>query len=194
MNPAIIVVDMLKDNMKPEHPISAQIRSILPSVQTLLKKAREHGYRIVFACDSYRPDDFIFQGRMKPHAIQGTPGAEVIDELAPAPEDLILRKRRFSAFFGTGLEKILRAQGVDTLVVVGVTTHVCVLMTAMDGICHDFRVIVLEDCCASYPAERHASTVKIYDRSPLDPLFRFMRLEDFWPLLEAKSDAISVNA
>ena len=70
------------------------------------------------------------------------------------------------------------------MAVAGVATHVCVLMTAMDGICHDFRVIVVEDCCASYRAEMHQCTVKIYDRSPLEPLLRFMKLGDFLFLVE----------
>ena len=187
MKPAIIVVDMLKDNLKPEYPISAQIRSILPAVQRLLKMGRARGYPIIFACDSYLPEDFIFQGKMKPHAIQGTRGAEVIAELSPAPEDLVLPKRRFSAFFQTGLEKTLETQGVDVLVLAGVATHVCVLMTAMDGICHDFRVIVLEDCCASYRPEIHRWTVKTYERSPIEPLLRFMTLEGFLSLLEASA-------
>lgn len=187
MNPAVIVVDMVKDNLKPEYPISDQVRSILPTLQRLMAEARARKYPIVFACDSYLPDDFIFRGKMKPHSIQGTEGAEVMDELFPQPTDLLLPKRRFSAFFKTGLEEILRGWRVDTLAVAGVATHFCVLMTAMDGICHDFRVIVLEDCCASNRAETHRWTVKIYERSPLEPLLRFMTLEDFLSLLEANS-------
>ncbi len=179
MNPAVIVVDMVKDNLRPEYPISAQARSILPSLQRLIAQARTMKYPIVFACDSYLPEDFIFKGKMKPHAIQGTPGAEVIDELFPAPGDLVLPKRRFSAFFKTGLEETLKGWRVDTLAVVGVTTHVCVLTTAMDGICHDFRVIVLEDCCASYSADIHRWTVRIYAQSPLEPLLQVMTLEEF---------------
>ncbi|MBW2120895.1 MAG: cysteine hydrolase [Deltaproteobacteria bacterium] len=191
MKPAIIVVDMLKDNMRPQHAISRGIRSILPSVRRLLSMARERGDRVVFACDSFQPDDFIFQGRMKPHCIQGTAGAEVIDELSPGRDDLILPKRRFSAFFQTGLEKTLRAQGVDTIAVAGVATHFCVLTTALDGICHDFKVIVIEDCCASYRAGIHQTTVSLYKRSPLHPLLRFMRLEEFSSLLEAdQSEAV----
>jgi nicotinamidase-related amidase len=145
MKPAIIVVDMLKDNLRSEYPISARIRSILPSVQKLLKKTRSQGHQIIFACDSYRPDDFIFQGKMKPHAIEGTSGAGV-------------------------------------------------LMTALDAICHDFRVIVLEDCCASHRAEIDEWIVRMYTRSPLDPLFRFMQLREFWPLLEASSRIDVANA
>ena len=184
MNPALIVVDMVKDNMKPEYPISTQVRALVPRLQRLLIAARAKGFPVVFACDSYLPDDFIFRGKMKPHAIQGTPGAEVIEELSPHPTDLVIPKRRFSAFFQTGLEGILKVRRVDTLAVVGVATNVCVLMTALDGICHDFRVFVLEDCCASYRPEIHQSTVKAYERSPLEPLFQLITLEAFMSLLE----------
>jgi nicotinamidase-related amidase len=179
MRPAVIIVDLVKDNMKPEYPISARIRSILPSVQKLIGAARDRGYRIVFACDSYLPDDFIFQGRMRHHAIQGTPGADVIDDLLRRPEDMVLHKRRFSAFFQTGLEETLRIQGIDTVVVAGVATEVCVLTTAMDGICHGFRVVVLEDCCTSHREDTHRQITQIYGRSPLEPLLRFMKMDDF---------------
>jgi nicotinamidase-related amidase len=181
MKPAVIVVDMVKDNLRPQYPISDHVRRILPSVQRLITLARTKAYPLIFACDSYFPDDFIFRGKMKPHSIEGTHGAEIMDELSPQPGELVLPKRRFSAFFGTGLEGTLRGWGVDTLAIAGVATHVCVLMTAMDGICHDFEVIVLKDCCASYPAEIHESTVRIYERSPLEPLFRFQTLDDFLP-------------
>jgi nicotinamidase/pyrazinamidase len=187
MNPAVIVVDMVKDNLKPEYPISVQVGSILPRLQRLVTQARARKYPVVFACDSYLPDDFIFRGKMKPHSIHGTEGAEIVDELSPHPSDLVIPKRRFSAFFKTGLEEILRSRRVDSLAVAGVATHFCVLMTAMDGICHDFRVIVLEDCCTSYHAELHHWTVKVYAHSPLEPLLRFMKSEDFLSLSEADS-------
>ena len=184
MRPAVIIVDMVKDNLKPEYSISAQVRNVLPSVQRLITMARTRTYPVIFACDSFLPDDFIFQGKMKPHSIQGTEGAEIMDELAPGPADLVLPKRRFSAFFGTGLTETLRGWGVDTLLIAGVATHVCVLMTAMDGICHDFRVILLKDCCASYRPDIHDSTIRMYERSPLEPLFRVLALEDFLAIEE----------
>jgi len=189
VNPAVIVVDMVKDNLRPEYPIAVQTRSILPALQRLLAKARAKKYPVVFACDSFHSDDFIFRGRMKPHSLEGTKGAEVIDELCPQPTELLVPKRRFSAFFKTGLEEVLRERDVDTLAIAGVATHVCVLMTAMDGICHDFRVIVVEDCCASYRAEIHQDTVRIYERSPLEPLLRFMKLDDFLSVVGAGAGA-----
>jgi nicotinamidase-related amidase len=187
MRPAVIVVDMVKDNLRSEYPISKEVRSILPTVQRLLATARARNYPIVFACDSFLPDDFIFRGKLKPHSIQGTQGAEVMDELALQPTDLVLPKRRFSAFFKTGLEETLHGWGVDMLVVAGVATHFCVLTTAMDGICHDFQVTVLEDCCASYNAKIHACAVKMYKRNAVEPLLQFLTLNEFLALVEANS-------
>ena len=186
MRPAVIIADMVKDNLKPEYSISAHVRNVLPSVQRLLTVARARRYPVIFACDSFLPDDFVFRGKMKPHSIQGTEGAEIMDELSLEPTDLVVPKRRFSAFFGTGLEETLRGWRVDTLAIAGVATHVCVLMTAMDGICHDFRVTVLKDCCASYREEIHESTVRIYERSPLEPLFCFLTLDDFLAIEETE--------
>ena len=123
--------------------------------------------------------DFIFKEKIKFHSIQGTEGAEVVDDLKPEPPDMILRKRHFSAFFGTDLEQWLRRQGVDTIVVTGITTEVCVLSTAMDGLCHDFYVILLEDCSASHSQEKHQACLNLYRNASLHPLLRVMTLDEF---------------
>ncbi|MCL0104635.1 cysteine hydrolase [Dehalococcoidia bacterium] len=101
---------------------------------------------MIFANDSFLPEDFIFQGgRIKPHAIMGTEGAGVIAEFEPHESDIILEKRRFSAFLGTNLDTTLRDLGVDCIAVAGISTPVCVLTTVLDGISHEFKVIILVD-------------------------------------------------
>jgi len=99
---------------------------------------------------------------MKVHSLRGTQGAEVIDDLEPKSTDMILPKRRFSAFFKTDLDQTLRTLGVDTIVVTGMTTEFCVLMTALDGLCHDFSVIILEDCTASRTKELRKGCLNLY--------------------------------
>ena len=116
---------------------------------------------------------------MKVHALRGTQGAEVIDDLKPEPKDIILPKRRFSAFFKTDLDQTLRMLGVDTIVVTGITTEVCVLMTVMDGLSHDFSVILLEDCSASRKKEFHQGCLSLYRDFALYPLLRIMTLDEF---------------
>jgi nicotinamidase/pyrazinamidase len=180
--PAVIVVDMLKDNIDIDSPhrIGDEGRLIIPNIQQLLKFAREKSIPIIFANDSYLATDFLFKGRMKPHCIQGTRGAEVIDEFEPHEGDIILPKRRMSAFFKTGLEDDLRARDIDTVIVCGISTTACVMTTAMDAFMNDFYVIVAEDCCAARRRSEHESAIQVL-RSlhvPLGPLFEIMSLDD----------------
>jgi nicotinamidase-related amidase len=172
---------MLKDNLKESsrNPYFQEGMAIISNLQRLLEEGRKRAFPIVFACDSFLEGDFIFKGRMKVHALRGTKGAEVLDELKPEPTDIILPKRRFSAFFKTDLDQTLRVLGVDTIVVTGVTTEVCVLMTIMDGLSHDFSAILLENCCASRSKEFHQACLGLYRDFALYPLLRIMTLDEF---------------
>lgn len=181
MKPAIIVVDMLKDTFKEgsKLPITQEARQIIPNLQRLLNESRKKGFPIIFACDSFLKEDFIFKGKMKARSLRGTEDAEVIDDLKPEPTDMVLPKRRFSAFFKTDLDQTLRTWGVDTIVVTGITTECCVLTTAMDGLCHDFSVIILEDGCASRNKTIHETCLNLYRDFALYPLLRIMSLDQF---------------
>jgi ureidoacrylate peracid hydrolase len=90
-------------------------------------------------------------------APDGTPGrilvrdcwnTEILPELAPKPGDLVLWKHRYSGFYQTGLDEALRGRGVDTLIVTGCTTSVCVESTIRDAMFRDYRCLLLEDCTA----------------------------------------------
>ena len=181
MRPAIIIVDMVNDNFQENArlPITRQARHIIPTINGLLNQARPLGIPIIFACDSFMQEDFIFRGKMKPHSIRGTRGSEVTALLEVRPEDMVLPKRRFSAFFKTDLDQTLRTWQVDTIAVGGISTHVCVLMTAMDALCYDFATILLEDCCAAHKKEVHDTTLENYRNFALYPLFRIMTAEQF---------------
>jgi len=181
MKPAIIVVDMLKDNLKESarNPYYQEGKGIIPNLRRLLEEGRKRGFPIIFACDSFLEGDFIFRGRMKVHSLRGTKGAEVVDDLRPEPTDIILPKRRFSAFFKTDLDQTLRTLGVDTIVVTGVTVEVCVLMTAMDGLSHDFSVLLLEDCSASRSKDVHQRCLDLYRDFSLNPLLKIITLGEF---------------
>ncbi len=181
MKPAIIVVDMLKDNFRESfrNPYAETGKVLIPNLQKLLREGRKKAFPIVFACDSFLEGDFIFRGKMKVHSLRGTKGSEVIDDLKPEPTDIVLPKRRFSAFFKTDLDQTLRTLGVDTIIVTGLTTEVCVLMTVMDGLSHDFSAIFLEDCCASRSGELHQACLGLYRDFALYPLLRVMTLDEF---------------
>ena len=83
------------------------------------------------------------------------PQTAVHDAVAPDPGDIVVRKTRVGAFSTTDLNQQLRAQGVDTLVVAGVATSGVVLSTIRDAADRDYRIYVLEDCCADRDAEVH---------------------------------------
>ena len=176
MKPALIVVDMLKDTFDkhPEAFISKEAMKFVPTINRLSAIFREKGLPVIFSCDSFLPDDFIFKGKMKPHSIKGTVGANVIDQLHKQPGDIISEKRRFSAFFKTGIDDQLRTLGCDTVVVVGISTHICVLSTVLDAVSSDFKVILLKDCCAAHAPDIHDCVARIYQNTPLYPLLRVM--------------------
>lgn len=82
------------------------------------------------------------------YLIEGTWNADIVAELAPRPGDLVVSKHRYSAFFETDLDEILRSRGISNLVFVGWTTSVCVESTVRDAVFRDYRCLVLEDCTA----------------------------------------------
>jgi nicotinamidase-related amidase len=174
MKPAIIIVDMLEGNYtKPITGIKEE-EKIVPVVRDFLKIVRGLDIPVIFACDSFLENDFIFEGRMKPHAIRGTEGTKPLSELEPQASDIVLDKRRFSAFFKTDLDQTLRTLGVDTVAVGGINTHFCVLATALDAICNDFATIILEDMSAAYKREIHENFLDAYRKNVLYPIFRVM--------------------
>lgn len=175
--PALLIIDMVKDYFDERHrlAVTAPARAILPPLNAAIRAFRGRGWPIVFSTDSFHPDDFLFTGRMPPHALAGTPGAEPVDDLERRPEDLWLPKPRFSAFFRTGLEKWLRERGVTLCAVGGIATHFCVLTTALDAVCHDFKAVILEDCSAAPSATTHTQVLEAYRRNPIYPLLRVER-------------------
>jgi ureidoacrylate peracid hydrolase len=93
------------------------------------------------------------------HCQEGTWGAEFY-KVAPEPDDDVIVKHRYSAFVGTDLDPLLRAQAVENLIFTGVTTNVCVESTARHGYMLDYHVVVVSDCTASYKPGPHEATLE----------------------------------
>ena len=172
--PVLIIIDMVKDNFDESRklPITPLARKTIAPLNQLSSLFRKQKWPVVFATDAFHREDFIFKGRMHPHSLAGTPGAEVIDELDRNDDDLWLPKPRFSAFFQTDLAMWLRKRQVTLCAVGGISTHFCVLTTVMDAVCNDFKAVLLEDCSAAYSKEVHQQTLNCYRRNPLYPLLR----------------------
>lgn len=179
MKPAVIIVDMLEGNLAASSAGGREEEKIILPVAAFLKTCRGRSIPVIFACDSFLPDDFIFRGRMKQHALRGTEGTKPLAALEPQGSDIVLEKRRFSAFFKTDLDQTLRTLKIDTVAVGGINTHFCVLATAFDAIGHDFETVLLEDLCAAYKKEIHQNCLDAYRNSALYPLLKVMHSRDF---------------
>ena len=98
-----------------------------------------------------------------PALMPGTWGADIHDALAPQPDEYVVTKRSFSAFFGTDLETALRRRGIRTVILAGTITYACVLHTAFDANVRDLDVIVASDGTASWAPDLQAPTLRIVD-------------------------------
>lgn len=171
-----MVIDMVKDNLDEINPvpITPLARKLFDPINCLIRAFRDASWPVVFATDAFVLGDFIFGGKMKPHSLAGTAGAQVAAGLDRRPEDLWLPKPRFSAFFRTELDVWLRAREVTLCAVAGITTNFCVLTTAMDALCCDFKAVILEDCTTAASESIHRQTLEVYRKNVLYPLFRIM--------------------
>ncbi|HXF71188.1 MAG TPA: isochorismatase family cysteine hydrolase [Actinomycetota bacterium] len=152
---ALVVIDMLNDFVtgKIANP---RAERIIPTISDLLGRARadREGWLVVYANDAHLPGDFELRVWGE-HAMAGTPGAEIIPELAAREGDFVLPKRTYSAFHETGLDPLLRAHGVDTLVLAGQHTNICIRHTTADAFFRGYRVIVPEDAVEAMSEEDH---------------------------------------
>ena len=153
---AVIVSDMLRGFLEEGHPLycGRQARSIIPNVQNLLERELRQGSRIFYLCDHHTPDDPEFR-MFPPHCIEGTEEAELVPELSQYPGEII-PKRTFSSFYNTPLDRRLKAIKPETIVVCGVTTHICVLQAVIDARNRRYEVEVPVDCVASFDSKAHS--------------------------------------
>ena len=143
---ALLVIDMLNDFVRKGAPLEVpDTRTIIPVVHSEIEKAHAAGNPVIYVCDAHAPDDKEFSKFGWPaHAVRGTAGAGVRDELKPLDSDIVIQKTTYSGFFGTKLDETLKRLGVDSLRITGDVTHICVMFTASDAVLRDYHVIVVE--------------------------------------------------
>ncbi len=152
---AVVVIDMLNDFIGKDAPLRVpDAEKIVPTVARRIEQARAAGDAIIYVCDAHDPDDEEFKV-WPPHAVHGTPGAAVIDALAPQPQDLVIRKQRFSGFYQSELDAALGALGISRLQVIGTVTNICVLYTVADARARGYEVTVFRDAVAGLDPEDH---------------------------------------
>ncbi|HLB28852.1 MAG TPA: cysteine hydrolase [Dehalococcoidia bacterium] len=153
---AILVFDMINDFVDPRSPgYTSGADQMALRLKDLLDLCRSKGVLVVYASESLRPDGLDW-GRLgdiwervgdRKILMEGTEGVEIYKELEPKPGDIVIKKHRYSAFYGTELELVLRGRGADTLIVSGVSLVVGCDTTVRDAFNRDLKVILLSDGC-----------------------------------------------
>jgi len=158
---ALLIIDMLEDFINKEGALTTGPagEEIVGFIQGKVEEFRGKDYPIIYICDNHEIDDKEFQ-MFPTHCVAGTSGSEIIKDLAPQEGDKIIKKRRYSSFFGTDLDLYLRENNIDEVYLVGVCTNICVLYTAADARNLAYKVNVYEDGVASFDSEAHKFALK----------------------------------
>ncbi|MDW8083665.1 MAG: isochorismatase family cysteine hydrolase [Candidatus Caldarchaeum sp.] len=145
----LIVVDMQNDFCHPKGKLFVpQSVSTIPNLEKLVKKARDAGVKIFYTQDWHDPKDPEFE-IWGEHALAGTWGAEIVDQLKPTGSDFIVKKLRYDGFYGTSLDHLLRLHGIQHLLVTGTVANICVLHTAGSAALRWYKVYVPVDCVSA---------------------------------------------
>lgn len=167
---AVIVVDMQRafvdnnDSLGRAGVDVTPLRAAIPGCVKLVNLARASGVPVIFTRYVYMPGMVDFgarhgvapEERIKLNSLgYGTDEIEVIAELAPRPDEIIIDKSRPSAFYGTRLEPVLTGMGIRNLIICGVTTNICVESTARDAGQRDYGTYVVKDAVAEFLPERN---------------------------------------
>lgn len=163
--PALIVVDMLNDFLQ-SWPAAARER-LVAATNSLVGLMHRHARPVIWVRQEFAPDlhDALPEMRAKNiHiTIAGTPGCQIASALAVDDSDIVIVKKRYSAFFGTSLDQILAGLEPDALILAGINTHACIRTTAIDAYQRDWPVVLASDCVDSYDREHHAVSLRYMD-------------------------------
>jgi biuret amidohydrolase len=181
---ALMCIDFQRDFVEPGgfgeslgNDVS-RLRGAIEPTRAVLSAFRERGWTVIHTREGHRPDlTDLFrakrdrgnpslrigeEGPMGRLLVRGSPGHDIVPELAPQPGEVVLDKPGKGSFYATDLETILRARGITHLVVTGVTTEVCVQSTVREANDRGFESLILSDCTGSYFPEFHESALAMF--------------------------------
>lgn len=156
MKTAILVVDTIEDFFTEVMTESDDARrragSIVPPLKSLLEQARKNSAPVVYIYDYFTPAEANIDAHIKIHglhAVEGTSGVKVLEDIAPQSGDFIIYKKVYDGFYGTRLDMVLRELNVNRIAVTGLWTDICVMHTVMGGWVRRYETILVKDCANS---------------------------------------------
>jgi len=160
-NKALIVVDMLNDFIDEKGALfcGKTARDIIPFVRQKIENYRNRKDTVIFLQDAHDENDAEFE-KFPRHCVAGTWGSDVIPELVPGSDDLIVNKKRYSGFYGTHLDKILADRKITSVEVVGVCTSICVMDTVGGLANRDYSITVAIEGVADFDQAFHDFALK----------------------------------
>lgn len=160
--PVLIVIDMLRDFL--EDWEADRKEKLVHSINDLAGVMRSLSHPVIWVRQEFEPDlrDAFPEMRAKGIriTIKGTTGCEILPDLVLAPADVVIVKKRYSAFYGTTLDETLAQFRPDALILAGINTHACIRTTAIDAYQRDWPVILAGDCVDSYDPEHHEVSLR----------------------------------
>ena len=161
---ALVMVDFAKAYFMADSPLYANTPQVIPRAQALLEWARARGMLVCHTRVEYRADGldggvFFRKVPALKAFCSGNPLGEVVPELAPTANEPVVTKQYASVFFGTSLASTLRAQGIDCVLLAGMSTSGCVRASGVDALQHGFIPVVIADACGDRHPQPHESNL-----------------------------------
>lgn len=161
---ALLVVDMQRFFLDPESPtFTCGGLAILPRVQSLIAAFRSAQRPVIYTRHVHHPDNLdsgIMSWWWEGMCVEGDPSSDIHPDLAPQAREKVVLKHRYSAFYNTDLETVLRCLDVTDLVICGIMTNLCCESTARDAYYRDHRVFFLADATGTVDEELHVSSLR----------------------------------
>ena len=165
---ALLIIDMLEDYFG-DGPLKEMRKNLTGRINTLITGARKAEIPIIWVRQEFREDledaFLIMKRESMKITIAGTPGCKILSEFEVADGDYVIVKKRYSAFFGTELDSLLKKLSINELILSGINTHACVRTAAVDAYQRDMDVTIVRDCVASYDKAHHDVTLEYINRS-----------------------------
>jgi len=173
---AVINVHWQYDMVAPEGAFGAffaegvQRRGVVAKAGLLSRAARSAGTTVIYLREAFRPGYHDLIVNCPLHAlveqnkalVDGTHGAELIEDIAPEPGDVVITHTTVSGFHATELDHVLRGKGIDTVLFTGVATNYSVENTARDAVNHGYRSLIVSDACSTSSDEAHQATLNTF--------------------------------